>query len=244
MSASALVEMKAIAIPFHVKRDALDEDSRTFEGLAATWDLDLGGDVIHRGAFKRTLEEWQKAGSVIPLLDLLTAANATAVAEGRARDLQVEMVTREERVKEAFLLDLQGKVLAPSSRVISFATYDACPPSSPAARRSSGSRRPTSTTAAPALTKQRAMPRPRPLPPPVISTLSPSSENAPSHRHRAWNGSSLNRVAGCFAGRLRRCFGVAGVSINQSSISFSSLKENPHPGSLLGRAKPSVTRIG
>jgi hypothetical protein len=51
------------------------------------------------------------------LLDLLTAANADAVAEGRARDLEVEMVTREERVKEAFLLDLQGKVLAPSSRV-------------------------------------------------------------------------------------------------------------------------------
>jgi len=51
------------------------------------------------------------------LLDLLTAANAPAVAEGRARDLQVEMVTREERVKEAFILDLQGKVLAPSSRV-------------------------------------------------------------------------------------------------------------------------------
>jgi FHA domain len=51
------------------------------------------------------------------LLDLLTAANATAVAEGRARDLQVELVTREERVKEAFILDLQGKVLAPSTRV-------------------------------------------------------------------------------------------------------------------------------
>ena len=51
------------------------------------------------------------------LLDLLTAANATAVAEGRARDLQVEMVTREERVKEALILDLQGKVLAPSTRV-------------------------------------------------------------------------------------------------------------------------------
>jgi hypothetical protein len=63
------------------------------------------------------------------LLDLLTAANATAVAEGRARDLQVDMVTREERVKEAFLLDLQGKVLAPSSRVDeSFTTIDGIQP--------------------------------------------------------------------------------------------------------------------
>src|SRR3990172_5231041 len=63
------------------------------------------------------------------LLDLLTAANTTAVAEGRARDLQVEMVTREERVKEAFILDLQGKVLAPSSRVDeTFKTIDGIQP--------------------------------------------------------------------------------------------------------------------
>jgi len=63
------------------------------------------------------------------LLDLLTAANTTAVAEGRARDLQVEMVTREERVKEAFILDLQGKVLAPSSRVDeTFQTIDGIQP--------------------------------------------------------------------------------------------------------------------
>ncbi len=63
------------------------------------------------------------------LLDLLTAANATAVAEGRARDLQVEMVTREERVKEAFILDLQGKVLAPSARVDeTFKTIDGIQP--------------------------------------------------------------------------------------------------------------------
>jgi hypothetical protein len=63
------------------------------------------------------------------LLDVLTAANATAVAEGRARDLQVEMVTREERVKEAFILDLQGKVLAPSTRVDeTFKTIDGIQP--------------------------------------------------------------------------------------------------------------------
>ena len=72
-------------------------------------------------------EESLRRGRV--LLDLLTAANATAVAEGRARDLQVEMVTREERVKEAFILDLQGKVLAPSSRVDeTFKTIDGIQP--------------------------------------------------------------------------------------------------------------------
>ena len=63
------------------------------------------------------------------LLDLLTASNATAVAEGRAQGLQVEMVTREERVKESFILDLQGKVLAPSSRVDErFKTIDGIQP--------------------------------------------------------------------------------------------------------------------
>jgi HAMP domain-containing protein len=64
------------------------------------------------------------------LLDLLTASNAAAVAEGRARDLQVEMVTREERVKEAIILDLNGKVLAPSTRVDeTFETIEGIEPS-------------------------------------------------------------------------------------------------------------------
>jgi HAMP domain-containing protein len=64
------------------------------------------------------------------LLDLLTASNAAAVAEGRARDLHVEMVTREERVKEAFILDLNGKVLAPSTRVDeTFETIEGIQPS-------------------------------------------------------------------------------------------------------------------
>lgn len=57
------------AAPFQVK--ALDEAARTFEGLASTWDLDLGGDVIHKGAFARTLDNWKASGGrrVIPLID-------------------------------------------------------------------------------------------------------------------------------------------------------------------------------
>lgn len=53
--------------PFEIK--AVDEGSRTFEGLAATWDLDLGGDVIHRGAFAKTLTFWKERGFAIPLID-------------------------------------------------------------------------------------------------------------------------------------------------------------------------------
>lgn len=48
---------------------ALDEDARTFEALTATWDMDLGDDVIHRGAFKATIAEWKKSGQVKHLLD-------------------------------------------------------------------------------------------------------------------------------------------------------------------------------
>jgi pSer/pThr/pTyr-binding forkhead associated (FHA) protein len=60
-------------------------------------------------------EESLRRGRV--LLELLASTNALAVGEGRARDLDVSPVTREERVKEALLLDLTGKVLAPSARI-------------------------------------------------------------------------------------------------------------------------------
>lgn len=52
---------------FEVK--SLDLDARTFSGLASTWDEDLGGDIIHQGAFKNTLKEWRSSGSIIPLID-------------------------------------------------------------------------------------------------------------------------------------------------------------------------------
>lgn len=56
------------ATPFEVK--ALDTAARTFEGLASTWDLDLGGDVIHKGAFARTLDSWRASPQrVVPLID-------------------------------------------------------------------------------------------------------------------------------------------------------------------------------
>ena len=48
---------------------AIDEDAHTFQGLASTWDMDLGGDVIRKGAFKRTLKNWKSAKRNLPLLD-------------------------------------------------------------------------------------------------------------------------------------------------------------------------------
>jgi HK97 family phage prohead protease len=57
-----------VVVPFSLKAD-VDLTSRTFEGLAATWDLDLGQDVIHKGAFTDTLKEWKSSGESLPLLN-------------------------------------------------------------------------------------------------------------------------------------------------------------------------------
>lgn len=53
--------------PFALK--AADDAQRTFQGLASTWDLDLGGDVIHKGAFAKTLQDWRGNQRIIPLID-------------------------------------------------------------------------------------------------------------------------------------------------------------------------------
>jgi hypothetical protein len=58
---------KRLAVPFEVKE--MDDESRTFSGLASTWDMDLGGDVIRKGAFKRTVGHWKKGKRPLPLVD-------------------------------------------------------------------------------------------------------------------------------------------------------------------------------
>lgn len=63
--------------PFEVK--GLDVEARTFEGLASTWDRDMGDDVIHRGAFKDWLTEWEKGGKVLPLVDQHNYGSVRAV---------------------------------------------------------------------------------------------------------------------------------------------------------------------
>lgn len=39
------------------KADDVNESSRTFAGYASTWDEDLGGDIISKGAFTKTINE-------------------------------------------------------------------------------------------------------------------------------------------------------------------------------------------
>lgn len=59
--------VKTALRPFEIK--SIDTSARTFQGLAAAWSLDLGGDVIHKGAFKKTLAYWREKGFAIPLLN-------------------------------------------------------------------------------------------------------------------------------------------------------------------------------
>lgn len=43
--------------------------TRKIRGLASTWDLDLDGDVIMKGAYARTIADWRRSGRIIPLVD-------------------------------------------------------------------------------------------------------------------------------------------------------------------------------
>lgn len=68
------------------KAENVSEAEGTFEGLLSTWDLDLGGDVIHKGAYKRTLDHWQSSGRVIPLLDSHDGFTSVENAVGKLTD--------------------------------------------------------------------------------------------------------------------------------------------------------------
>lgn len=63
------LERKSPQILSRFELKSVDEEARTFTGLASTNDLDYGGDVIIPGAFKRTLTNWRKGKKVMPLID-------------------------------------------------------------------------------------------------------------------------------------------------------------------------------
>jgi HK97 family phage prohead protease len=70
------IESKALA-PFQLK--AYDDDEMTFEGLASTWDIDLGNDKILPGAFTRTLNHWRESKKALPLIDMHEYGTVRAV---------------------------------------------------------------------------------------------------------------------------------------------------------------------
>lgn len=71
MPATAPAKTKQWSPEMHCEIKTVDEAAHTFTGLAAAWSLDLGDDVIQRGAFKRTLDRWEgnKAKRPIYLLN-------------------------------------------------------------------------------------------------------------------------------------------------------------------------------
>lgn len=86
--AEPTAESKRATTRFEIKADSIDDSSRTFSGLAATWDLDLGGDVIRQGAFKRTLKNWKASKSPLPLLDSHNAYSTIRAVVGKLEDAE------------------------------------------------------------------------------------------------------------------------------------------------------------
>lgn len=78
-----------LTVPVEVK--SVDAAKRRIELYSATWDLDLGGDVIHKGAFARTISHFKAGGKHIPLVDshrydsIFHALGSLADAEEDAR---------------------------------------------------------------------------------------------------------------------------------------------------------------
>src|ERR1043166_4971575 len=127
------------------------------------------------------------------------------------------------------------KSSASSILVTSCGCARAAGPSCCAALRSNSSRRPTSTTRAPDRTKHRATPNPSPLPPPVMSAVSPASEKALSavvccfilnhlkSGSQVAQGESHPGMPGRGAGHLRRVIG------NDDTIKTIFVENPEHP---------------
>jgi uncharacterized protein len=87
-------------VPFEVKAETVDEEARTFRGLASTWDEDLGGDRIVKGAFARTLDAWRgsKGKKPVFLIDQHNYGTIRSVLgkmiEAEETDAGLETVTR------------------------------------------------------------------------------------------------------------------------------------------------------
>lgn len=92
MSSPHALRREYLTVPFEVKE--IDSRKREFEGYSATWDLDLGGDIIERGAFARTLGRVRQGEKSIPLVDshrytsIFDAIGTLVAAEEDAKGLR------------------------------------------------------------------------------------------------------------------------------------------------------------
>jgi HK97 family phage prohead protease len=68
--------MQRIICPFECKTDSNDSEM-IIRGYGSTWDLDSGGDVIARGAFKKTLEESKSGAKAFPAMLLQHGGSGT-----------------------------------------------------------------------------------------------------------------------------------------------------------------------
>jgi HK97 family phage prohead protease len=84
--------------------------SGTFEGYAATWDLDLGGDIIRQGAFSKSLND---NGGDVPIFwnhTELIGRNMAARQDAKGLWVRGQINLDVQRGREAYALAKQGAV--------------------------------------------------------------------------------------------------------------------------------------
>lgn len=99
------MEYKAIQF----KADNVDETERVISGYASTWDKDLGGDIIARGAFAETLSSRADRVKVLWQHDQRTPIGKPRVMREDDKGLYVESyIARTDKGNEALTLAQDG----------------------------------------------------------------------------------------------------------------------------------------
>jgi HK97 family phage prohead protease len=83
------LERKAV-VPFEVKE--LDQSRRRVIGKASTWGLDLGGDIMHKGAFRRSIDHWKGSRKAHPLIDNHQLRGSVRAVVGKMVDAEEDDV--------------------------------------------------------------------------------------------------------------------------------------------------------
>lgn len=86
-SGGSMKTLVRLVVPFEIKAAADPSAPHTFEGLAAVWTQDLGNDIIHKGAFTKTISNWKASPDALPLLNSHDHFNILS-ALGQAVDLK------------------------------------------------------------------------------------------------------------------------------------------------------------
>lgn len=63
------MKIERVTVPFQIKSMTEDAEYFNFEGYLSTFgNEDFGGDIVHKGAFEKTIREWKSKGQMVPTL--------------------------------------------------------------------------------------------------------------------------------------------------------------------------------